>query len=113
LEFRSPDPACNPYLTFAVILAAGMDGVRRGIDPGEPADLNVYDLTPEERNAMGIRTLPANLMEALDQLEADKVIREALGEHVFNNLMRLGALEWEAYNTFVHPWEIERYINNF
>jgi glutamine synthetase len=113
LEFRSPDPTCNPYLTFAVILAAGLDGIRRGIDPGEPVDLNVYELTKAEREARGIRTLPANLKEALDYLEEDKVVRDALGDHVFNNIMRLGNLEWEAYNTWVHEWEIERYINNF
>ncbi len=113
LEFRSPDPTCNPYLTFAVILAAGMDGIKRGIDPGDPVDLNVYHLSPAERKSMGIKTLPANLKEALDYLEADSVIRGALGEHVFENIMRLGLLEWEAYNTYVHPWEIERYINAF
>jgi glutamine synthetase len=113
LEFRSPDPTCNPYLTFAVILAAGMDGIKRGIDPGDPVDLNVYHLSPEQRKSMGIKTLPANLKEALDYLEADSVVRGALGEHVFENIMRLGLLEWEAYNTFVHPWEIERYINQF
>jgi len=113
LEFRSPDPTCNPYLTFAVILAAGMDGIKRGIDPGDPVDLNVYHLSPEERKSMGIKTLPANLKEALDYLEADSVVRGALGEHVFENIMRLGLLEWEAYNTFVHPWEVERYINQF
>jgi glutamine synthetase len=62
---------------------------------------------------MGIRTLPANLKEALDYLEQDKVIRGALGEHVFENVMRLGLSEWEAYNTFVHSWEVERYINIF
>jgi len=113
LEFRSPDPTCNPYLTFAVILAAGLDGIKRGIDPGDAVDLNVYHLTPDERKSLDIKTLPANLKEALDYLEADKVIREALGEHVYENIMRLGLLEWEAYNTFVHPWEIERYINNY
>ena len=113
LEFRSPDPTCNPYLTFAVILAAGLDGIKRGIDPGEPVDLNVYHLTAAERKSMDIKTLPANLKEALDYLEADKVIRDALGEHVYENIMRLGLSEWEAYNTFVHPWEIERYINNY
>ena len=113
LEFRSPDPTCNPYLTFAVILAAGLDGIKRGIDPGEPVDLNVYHLTALERESMDIKTLPANLKEALDYLEADKVIREALGEHVYENIMRLGLSEWEAYNTFVHPWEIDRYINNY
>ena len=113
LEFRSPDPTCNPYLTFAVILAAGLDGIKRGIDPGEPVDLNVYHLTALERESLDIKTLPANLKEALDYLEADKVIREALGEHVYENIMRLGLSEWEAYNTFVHPWEVERYINNY
>lgn len=113
IEFRSPDPTCNPYLTFAVILAAGMDGIKNGIDPGEPVDLNVYHLSPAERKAMGIKTLPANLKEALDYLEADSVVRGALGEHVFENIMRLGLLEWEAYNTYVHPWEVERYINTF
>ena len=113
IEFRSPDPSCNPYLVFAVILAAGLDGIKRSIDPGEPVDLNVYHLSPAERNAMGIKTLPANLKEALDYLEADQVVRDALGEHVFENIMRLGMLEWQAYNTFVHPWEIERYINSF
>jgi len=113
LEFRSPDPTCNPYLTFAVILAAGMDGIKRCIDPGDAVDLNVYELSAAERKSLGIRTLPANLKEALDYLEEDKVIRNALGEHVFENIMRLGLLEWEAYNTYVHPWEIERYINIF
>jgi len=113
LEFRSPDPTCNPYLTFAVILAAGMDGIKRSIDPGDAVDLNVYHLTEAERRSMGIKTLPANLKEALDCLEGDRVIRSALGEHVFENIMRLGLLEWEAYNTYVHPWEVERYINLF
>jgi glutamine synthetase len=113
LEFRSPDPTCNPYLTFAVILAAGMDGIKKCIDPGDPVDLNVYQLNTAERKSLGIKTLPANLKEALDYLEEDKVIRDALGEHVFENIMRLGLLEWEAYNTYVHPWEVERYINIF
>jgi glutamine synthetase len=113
LEFRSPDPTCNPYLTFAVILAAGIDGIKRCIDPGDAVDLNVYELSAAERKSLGIRTLPANLKEALDYLEEDKVIRSALGEHVFENIMRLGLLEWEAYNTYVHPWEVERYINIF
>jgi glutamine synthetase len=90
-----------------------LDGIRRGIDPGEPVDLNVYELSKAERETRGIQTLPANLKEALDYLEEDKVIRDALGDHVFNNIMRLGNLEWEAYNTWVHEWEIERYINNF
>jgi len=111
IEFRSPDPACNPYLAFAAVLAAGLDGIKRGLDPGEPVELNVYHLTPEERKAHGIGVLPSNLKEALNYLEEDKVIRDALGEHVYENILRLGNIEWQEYNIFVHPWEIERYIN--
>ena len=70
-------------------------------------------LAQRSANPWASETLPANLKEALDYLEEDKVIRNALGEHVFENIMRLGTLEWEAYNTYVHPWEIERYINVF
>jgi glutamine synthetase len=111
LEFRSPDPSCNPYLAFTVILAAGLDGIRRGLDPGDPVDMNVYELNKAERESIGIKTLPANLFDALNSLESDKVIRDALGDHVFNNLIRLGKMEWDLYNTQVHPWEIDRYIN--
>jgi glutamine synthetase len=111
LEFRSPDPSCSPYLGFAAVLAAGLDGVKRKIDPGDPVDLNIYDLSDEERERLGIETLPSNLREALDCLEDDKVIRDALGEHVYANFSRLGSLEWKMYNNHVHPWEVERYIN--
>ena len=111
LEFRSPDPSCSPYLGFAAILAAGLDGVKRKIDPGDPVDMNIYELSDEERDRLGIKLLPSNLREALDRLEEDRVVRDALGEHVFANFMRLGSLEWKMYNNFVHPWEVERYIN--
>ena len=111
LEFRSPDPSCSPYLGFAAILAAGLDGVRRKIEPEDPVDLNIYELSDEERGRLGIRLLPSNLREALDFLEEDMVVRDALGEHVYANFSRLGSLEWEMYNRQVHPWEVERYIN--
>ncbi len=111
LEFRSPDPSCSPYLGFAAVLAAGLDGVKRKIDPGDPVDLNIYDLSDAERERLGIETLPSNLREALDCLEDDKVVRDALGEHVYANFSRLGSLEWKMYNNHVHPWEVERYIN--
>lgn len=111
LEFRSPDPSCSPYLGFAAVLAAGLDGVKRKIDPGDPVDLNIYDLSDAERERLGIETLPSNLREALDCLEEDKVIRDALGEHVYSNFSRLGSIEWNMYNNHVHPWEVERYIN--
>jgi glutamine synthetase len=111
LEFRSPDPSCSPYLGFAAILAAGLDGVRKKIEPEDPVDLNIYELSDEERGRLGIRLLPSNLREALDFLEEDMVVRDALGEHVYANFSRLGSLEWEMYNRQVHPWEVERYIN--
>ena len=89
LEFRSPDPTCNPYLTFAVILASGLDGISKATDPGDPVDINVYEMSRTEREARRIGTLPANLKEALNSLEEDKVVRDALGEHAFENIMRL------------------------
>jgi glutamine synthetase len=111
IELRSPDPSCNPYLAFAVILMAGLDGVENRIDPGEPTSLNLYDLADEERKDMGIESLPGSLKEALDYLESDSVIRDALGEHVFTDFMRLGRTEWDAYRIRVHQWELDRYLN--
>jgi glutamine synthetase len=111
IELRSPDPSCNPYLAFAAILAAGLDGIKKKIDPGDAVDLNVYELSESERKKHNIKLLPPNLHDALDILAADKVISEALGEHVQSNFVRLGMTEWELYNTNVHQWEIDRYIN--
>jgi glutamine synthetase len=111
VELRSPDPSCNPYLSFAVILMAGLDGMENEIDPGEPAKLNLFHLTEDERKKMGIESLPGSLKDALDHLENDSVIRDALGGHVFKDFMRLGRAEWDAYRISVHDWEIERYLN--
>ena len=110
IELRSPDPSCNPYLSFAVILMAGLDGVKNRIDPGEPTTLNLFDLKEEERREIGIESLPGSLKDALDSLETDSVIRDALGEHVFADFMRLGRAEWDAYRIAVHEWELERYL---
>ncbi len=111
VELRSPDPSCNPYLSFAVILMAGLDGVENQIDPGEPTTLNLFHLNEEERKEHGIESLPGSLKEALDYLETDSVIRDALGEHVYADFMRLGRAEWDAYRISVHDWEINRYLN--
>jgi glutamine synthetase len=111
VELRSPDPSCNPYLSFAVILMAGLDGVENQIDPGEPTMLNLFHLSDKERKEHGIESLPGNLKEALDNLETDSVIRDALGEHVCADFMRLGRAEWDAYRIRVHDWEINRYLN--
>ncbi len=111
IELRSPDPSCNPYLSFAVILMAGLDGVDNKIDPGEPTTLNLFHLDEEERKKHGIESLPGDLKEALDYLETDSIIQKALGEHVYTDFMRLGRAEWDAYRISVHPWELDRYLN--
>ncbi|MFZ3168942.1 MAG: type I glutamate--ammonia ligase [Candidatus Methanoperedens sp.] len=111
VELRSPDPSCNPYLSFAVILMAGLDGIENKIDPGEPTTLNLFHLDDEGRKNHGIESLPGSLKEALDNLETDNVVKDALGEHVYEDFMRLGRAEWDAYRISVHDWEINRYLN--
>jgi glutamine synthetase len=111
VELRSPDPACNPYLSFAVILMAGLDGVKNKIDAGEPVKHNIFDMSETERIENGIESLPGNLKDALNAFESSAIVREALGEHVFSNLRRLGRAEWDAYRTQVHQWELKRYLN--
>lgn len=111
MELRSPDPSCNPYLTFAVLLMAGLDGIKNKIDPGNPTNENIFELTAEGRMERGIDYLPINLRDALYELDNDEFIKEALGPHVFNDFMRMGKAEWNAYRIQVHDWEIQRYIN--
>ena len=112
-EVRVPDPACNPYLSFAVMLAAGLDGVENGTAPGDPVNKNIFTMSQREKKRLKIRQLPANLSEALDNLEKDKVIQEALGEHVFENYLRAKRQEWSDYISHVHPWEQERYMEAY
>jgi len=109
-ELRNPDPACNPYLALAVTLKAGLDGIRKRTDPGEPVNLNIYHLTEQQKKDMNIRSLPSNLSDALDELEADDVIKSALGAHTCENYMTAKRIEWDEYRTQVHQWEIDRYL---
>nr|WP_321497291.1 type I glutamate--ammonia ligase [uncultured Methanolobus sp.] len=111
VELRSPDPSCNPYLTFAAILAAGLDGIKNKMDPGKIMDYNVFDLTKEEREERGIDTLPSTISESADYLEKDELLKNTLGAHVHDNILRLARAEWDAYRTQVHDWEIQRYLN--
>jgi glutamine synthetase len=111
VELRSPDPSCNPYLTFAAILAAGLDGIKNKIDPGKMMDYNVFDLTKRERIEKGIETLPSTINESADYLEKDELLKETLGAHVHDNILRIARAEWDAYRTQVHDWEIQRYLN--
>jgi glutamine synthetase len=110
IEYRSPDPACNPYLAFAVMLAAGMKGIEEGYElPGEAA-ANIFELTDEERAAEGLEQLPQSLNEALNAMAHSELVAEALGEHIFEWFVRNKRKEWMEYKTAVTPFEIQRYL---
>jgi len=110
VELRMPDPACNPYLAFAVMIAAGLDGIRHAMDPGEPINKNVFELSQREKRRLKIDELPADLREAVRWLRKDGVVREALGEHIFRQFVEAAMAAWNEYSAQVHPWELERYL---
>ncbi|MDX1501670.1 MAG: type I glutamate--ammonia ligase [Thermoanaerobaculia bacterium] len=112
-EVRVPDPSCNPYLAFAVMLASGLDGIDSKVDPGPPVNKNIFAMSQRQKRRLKIDELPASLSEALDHLEKDKVIREALGDHIFDNFVRAKRQEWGEYIAHVHPWEQERYLKEY
>jgi glutamine synthetase len=110
IEFRAPDPACNPYLTFAVMLAAGLQGIEQGYElPPEQTD-DIYALTDAERRKAGITSLPRNLDEALSVMEESELVAETLGEHMFEYFLRNKRAEWEEYRAQVTPFELARYL---
>jgi glutamine synthetase len=111
VELRSPDPSCNPYLAFACIVKAGLDGVKRKLVPGDPVDVNVSTMAEDERANLGIEQLPASLQEAVSALDADAVVRSALGDHSYHRFREAKLAEWEDYRTQVHPWELEAYLS--
>ncbi len=108
LELRCPDPSCNPYLAFAVMLAAGLDGIRKELEVPEATDENLYLLDNQRRAALHL--LPGSLEEALEELDNDDVIRDALGAHVFERFVSAKKLEWEEYRLEVTPWELTKYL---
>jgi glutamine synthetase len=110
LEFRAPDPACNPYLAFSVILAAGLRGIEEGYALADETVTNLYALTDAERIAEGVDTLPQSLSDALDAMEASELVAEALGEHVFEWFIRNKRKEWMDYKTHVTQFELDRYL---
>jgi glutamine synthetase len=110
IELRSPDPACNPYLAFAAMLAAGLKGVEEEYDLAPEASNNIYEMTERERHEAGIESLPEDLYEAIGAAEASELLHEALGPHVFNYLARNKREEWDAYKAYVTPYELERYL---
>ncbi len=110
IEFRSPDPACNPYLAFAVMLAAGLAGIKEKITPPEPVEENVYKMSPAERERRGIKQLPGSLLEAIQLTEKSTLVREALGDHVFEHFIENKKLEWDRYRIQITSYEIEKYL---
>jgi glutamine synthetase len=112
IEFRSPDPACNPYLAFSVMLAAGLKGVEEGYELPPEATNNIYEMTPEERAAEGIGSLPQSLTEAISAMEDSELVAETLGEHVFDYFVRNKRAEWLDYKAHVSPWELDRYLGS-
>jgi glutamine synthetase len=110
VEFRSPDPACNPYLAFAVILAAGLAGIEGEYELPPEASNNIYEMSEDERRAAGIQSLPEDLYEAIAVAERSDLLHEALGAHVFEYLIRNKREEWDNYKAYVTPYELERYL---
>ena len=111
VELRSPDPACNPYLEFAVLLAAGLDGIKNNLTPPNPVSANIYDMSADERAANNIDNLPTDLSDAIKQLKSDSFIANVLGEHVFNKYVEAKEKEWNSFITTVTEWEIQEYLD--
>jgi len=113
VELRSPDPSCNPYLAFAVMIAAGLDGIDRRLDPGPPINKNIFAISHREKRRLRIDELPADLREAVRWMKKDPLIRRALGDHVFHHFIEAKLAAWSAYSATVHPWELERYLARY
>jgi len=110
IEFRSPDPACNPYLAFSVMLAAGLEGIEKGYEPPAPIEENVYEMHEAELKERGIGTLPASLLEAIQIAENSEVVRKALGDHVFDAFIQNKKIEWNEYRSQVTEYELNKYL---
>jgi glutamine synthetase len=110
-ELRCPDPACNPYLTFAALLQAGLEGIDQGYELADPMDTNLYHLTAEERRERGIVALPETLGEAVDEFAGSDLMRRAFGDHIFDNYVKLKRKEWDEYRIQLTQWELDRYLS--
>ena len=113
VELRSPDPSCNPYLAFAAILEACLDGIRNKIDPPAPVESNIYHLTSKERKKQRIDSLPGSLAESLENLDKSLVARAALGDHIFSEFMKAKKKEWDSFRTYVSGWELDKYLERY
>lgn len=110
IELRSPDPTCNPYLALAVVLMAGLDGIKNKIEPPKPCNRNIFELTEQKRREQGIDTLPSSLQEALEALAADDLVKDTLGPHILDRYLDAKNHEWKEYMSKVHQWELDQYL---
>jgi glutamine synthetase len=110
IEFRSPDPACNPYLAFAVMLGAGMDGIEKKLELPNPIEEDIYEMNRAERRAHGITDLPGNLYAAILVTEQSELVKSVLGDHIFNKFIENKKIEWDQYRAHVSQFELERYL---
>src|ERR1700716_2704866 len=110
MELRCPDPACNPYLTFAALLQAGLEGIEKGYELPEPMEKNLYHLAPDERRRLGIEQLPETLGEAIEITAESELVLKTLGEHMFNRYIEIKRQEWDDYRVQVTQWELDRYL---
>jgi glutamine synthetase len=110
-ELRSADPSCNTYLAFSCILMAGLDGIKKKIDPGDPVDEDVYELSAERRRTLGIKELPTTLKDALEAMKSDEVVHKTLGSHIFDSFIEYKTNDWNQYCLYVTPWEIMKYLD--
>jgi glutamine synthetase len=113
IEVRSVDPSANPYLAMAVLLAAGLDGIKNKLTAPQPVDQNIYALSKKQREELGIIDLPATLADAIELLKSDEVMTKALGRHLFERFVEAKKIEWDLFRTQVHPWEREQYLTQY
>ncbi len=111
IEYRGVDPSTNPYFAFASIVSAGLDGIKKKIDPGDPVDRDVYEMTSEEKKAYGVKQLPTTLIDALDALGSDPLFKEVLGSHIYDAFIEYKTQEWNQFCLYVTPWEIMKYLD--
>jgi len=117
IEFRCPDPLCNPYLAYTVILEAGLDGIKKKIEPSEPVDTNIYHLSEAQRRELGVGDLPTSLKEAIEEWKSDEICIKALGKENAEKYMELKEQEWKEYELHmpsnkneITPWELQKYL---
>ncbi|ABR54428.1 glutamine synthetase, type I [Methanococcus vannielii SB] len=110
IEFRAPDPSCNPYLAFTVMLAAGLDGVKKKGGAPEPVEKNIFKMTEAQKKAEGIESVPASLKAALEELETNTILKDALGKHIYESFLEIKTAEWDSFRTAVTDWETANYL---